>query len=66
MKIVLVRHGNPPTSMELASAKHPVWLVGHGILNGLIAGELRRAGWRGPRRRPTRYWVDVVFERPAA
>ncbi|MCZ6783430.1 MAG: histidine phosphatase family protein [Proteobacteria bacterium] len=52
--------------VELASAKHPVWLVGHGILNGLIAGELRRAGWRGPRRRPTRYWADVVFERPAA
>ncbi len=37
-------------------------LVAHGIVNGLIGRELRRAGWRGPRLVTGPYWSHAVFE----
>jgi broad specificity phosphatase PhoE len=48
------------------TAAHPrVLLIAHGVMNGLIAAQLRRGGWRGPWVRPRRYWAFAVYERPA-
>jgi len=43
-----------------------VVLVGHGLMNFLIARRLRAAGWRGPRVPSTRHWTFGVYERAAA
>jgi len=41
---------------ELAGAHEHVLVVGHGLMNSLIAGELRRRGWRGPMFPSRRHW----------
>ncbi len=46
---------------QLAQATGAVLLVGHGILNGFIAGELLRDGWLGPRRPDSKYWGYVTY-----
>ncbi len=40
-----------------------VALVGHGMMNILIAGHLRAAGWRGPRLPSRKHWGFGVYER---
>ena len=40
-----------------------VALVGHGMMNILIAGHLRAAGWRGPRLPSRKHWGFAVYER---
>ena len=40
-----------------------VVLVGHGLMNILIARRLRAAGWRGPRFPSPQYWTFGVYER---
>jgi broad specificity phosphatase PhoE len=49
-----------------AEACGAVVLVGHGLMNILIAQQLRTAGWRGPRFPSPRYWTFGVYERAAA
>lgn len=43
-----------------------VVLVGHGLMNFLIARRLRAAGWRGPRFPSPQHWSFGVYERAAA
>jgi hypothetical protein len=43
-----------------------VVLVGHGLMNILIAQRLRAAGWRGPRFPSSRHWTFGAYERTAA
>ena len=43
-----------------------VALVGHGMMNILIARELRAAGWRGPRMPSRRHWGFAIYERNRA
>jgi broad specificity phosphatase PhoE len=43
-----------------------VVLVGHGLMNILIARHLRAAGWHGPRLPSPRHWTFGVYERAAA
>ena len=50
--------------VSLASQRGQLLLIGHGRMNGLIGKRLRRAGWRGPRLRPRRYWAFAVYEHP--
>ena len=46
------------------SAEHPtIVVVGHGMMNILIARELRRNGWRGPRFPSPRHWSYGVYRR---
>jgi len=47
----------------LAAEGGCVVAVGHGIFNRLLARELRRRGWRGPRTLPRAYWGIAAFER---
>ena len=39
-----------------------VLLVGHGIMNHLIAKELIALGWSGSTRQPSKYWGASVYE----
>jgi broad specificity phosphatase PhoE len=43
-----------------------VVLVGHGLMNFLIARRLRAAGWRGPWLPSSEHWTFGVYERAAA
>ncbi len=49
-----------------AAERGTVMLVGHGLMNVLIARRLRAAGWSGPRLTPQRHWGYASYERLAA
>ena len=46
---------------EHAEARGAVVLVGHGLMNILIAAQLRAAGWRGPRLPSQRHWGFAIY-----
>jgi len=47
---------------EHAETRGAVALVGHGLMNILIAAQLRAAGWRGPRLPSQRHWGYAVYD----
>jgi broad specificity phosphatase PhoE len=47
--------------VSLAHTHSQVLFVGHGMLNSLVARELRRQGWQGPRRVNDDYWGIASF-----
>jgi broad specificity phosphatase PhoE len=47
--------------IDLAREHQSVFLVGHGIINTLIAKELIRQGWMGPSRPAHRHWRFSVY-----
>jgi len=47
-----------------ADASGAVLLVGHGLMNVLIARHLRTAGWRGPRFPSSQHWAFGVYYLP--
>jgi broad specificity phosphatase PhoE len=47
-----------------AERQGSVALVGHGLMNILIARQLRAAGWRGPRFPRPRHWAFGVYVSP--
>jgi len=48
------------------AAEHASLLVvGHGIFNQLVVWELRRSGWRGPRRSGRSPWASAVYRKDA-
>ena len=49
--------------VALAADGGDVVLVGHGLMNLLLAARLRTTGWVGPRLRPFRHWGFRVYER---
>ena len=50
--------------IALARARGPVLLVGHGIVNVLIARRLLALGCCGPRRPATRHWGCSIYRLP--
>ena len=46
-----------------AESKQSVLLVGHGILNRMIAKELIHSGWNGPSTPKGGYWSATVYEK---
>jgi len=50
--------------VELAMQNESVFLVGHGIINMLIAKELLALGWFGPARPVAKYWRYSVYQNP--
>lgn len=49
--------------LERAAAGGPVVAVGHAVFHGLVAGALRRRGWRGPWWWAGRYWASATLHR---
>lgn len=47
--------------IDLAAEHESVFLVGHGIMATLIAKELARRGWKGPRRPAHGVWQFTVY-----
>ena len=50
--------------VELSTQNGSVFLVGHGIINMLIAKELLALGWSGPTRPIAKHWRYSVYRRP--
>jgi len=51
--------------IELARENGSVFLVGHGVMNLLIAGQISALGWCGPMRPAGRYWQFSVYHAPS-
>jgi broad specificity phosphatase PhoE len=49
--------------LELAQIEGRVLVIGHGIMNQLIANELRRRGWHGPKRPARGHCQGSQYER---
>lgn len=47
--------------MVLAQENEKVILVGHGLMNRLIAGNLRRNNWQGPTSPGKKYWEFGIY-----
>ena len=45
----------------LAGEHDQVLVIGHGTFNRLVAAELRRRGWHGPRILPAGYWATATY-----
>lgn len=41
-----------------------VLLVGHGIMNKIIARELRKRGWQAEKHASSRHWSSAIYHRP--
>ena len=48
--------------IQLAQDHNLVLFVGHGIMNRLIAKELRKSGWEGPKVPSRKYWEYAVYK----
>lgn len=48
---------------EIALEYESVLFVGHGVYNRIMANELRRRGWFGPKNPGARHWAFGVYER---
>jgi len=46
----------------LAAEYGSVMAIGHGMFNRLVASQLRRRGWRGPKVWPRAYWAAAEFD----
>jgi broad specificity phosphatase PhoE len=49
--------------MELAHKHQRVLIVGHGVYNRILANELRRSGWIGPKSPGSKHWSLGVYVR---
>ncbi|MCZ4059366.1 histidine phosphatase family protein [Pantoea sp. LMR881] len=49
----------------IAFSRHgTVLLLGHGIMNKLIARELRKRGWQAEKHASSRHWSSAIYHRP--
>ncbi|WP_309088577.1 histidine phosphatase family protein [Domibacillus sp.] len=49
-------------AQQLAVAEHrSIALVGHGFFNQLLAGELRKNGWKGRRKTNSNHWCSTLY-----
>ncbi|MFS2222853.1 histidine phosphatase family protein [Pantoea sp. B65] len=46
------------------SEQGTVLLVGHGIMNKMIARELRKRGWQAEKHASSRHWSTAIYHRP--
>ena len=47
---------------EIAHEYDSVLFVGHGVYNRILANELRRSGWSGPKNPGSKHWSMGVYE----
>ncbi|MGI8839220.1 MAG: histidine phosphatase family protein, partial [Caulobacteraceae bacterium] len=50
--------------IDLAAGGEDVLIVAHGFFNGMVAGALKRRGWRCTLDQGYRYWSARRFEAP--
>jgi broad specificity phosphatase PhoE len=50
--------------LVVLSQQGTVLLVGHGIMNKLIARELRKRGWQAEKHASSRHWSSAIYHRP--
>ena len=48
---------------EISQEHGSVLFVGHGVYNRILANELRRSGWSGPKNPGSKYWSFGVYEK---
>ncbi len=48
--------------IEIAHEYERVLVVGHGVFNRILANELRKSGWSGPKCPGTKHWSMGVYE----
>ncbi|SKA70604.1 Broad specificity phosphatase PhoE [Pantoea ananatis] len=46
------------------SQQGTVLLLGHGIMNKMIARELRKRGWQAEKHASSRHWSSAIYHRP--
>nr|MBA2815870.1 40-residue YVTN family beta-propeller repeat-containing protein [Candidatus Pantoea persica] len=46
------------------SERGTVLLLGHGLMNKMIARELRKRGWQAEKHASSRYWSSAIYHRP--
>lgn len=46
------------------SERGTVLLLGHGIMNKMIARELRKRGWQAEKHASSRHWSSAIYHRP--
>jgi broad specificity phosphatase PhoE len=64
LALVSARARSAAALLTTGATEGPVLLIGHGIMNRLIARELRAAGWRSNATHRSRYWSAVTFQSP--
>lgn len=47
--------------IEQAQIHTQVALVGHGFFNQMIAKELRKSGWKSPKKTSAKHWICAAF-----
>ena len=48
---------------EIAHEHETVLFVGHAVFNRILANELRKSGWAGPKSPGSKYWSNGVYEK---
>jgi broad specificity phosphatase PhoE len=51
--------------IEFAREHQAVFVIGHGVMNAMIARDLQRQGWIGPKRTAHGYWQFSVYRKSA-
>lgn len=65
MQVEKARAQAAATMLVLAAREGSVLLVGHGVMNRLIARELTASGWTAQGAHGNRYWCTGVYHAPA-
>ncbi|CAN8140204.1 hypothetical protein THIOSC13_1770033 [uncultured Thiomicrorhabdus sp.] len=47
---------------EIAYEHERVLFVGHGVYNRLLANELRKTGWSGPKNPGSKHWSFGIYQ----
>lgn len=61
MQATKIRAKTAALKLIALAEQGPVLLVGHGIMNRLIAKELIALGWTGPAKHQSKYWGASVY-----
>jgi len=48
--------------VKLANEHEKVMFVGHGVYNRILANELRKNGWQGPKNPGSKHWSSEVYK----
>lgn len=64
LKLARQRAARAAEKLISLSEKGHVLLLGHGIMNKMIARELRKRGWQAEKHASSRHWSSAIYHRP--